>query len=101
MELIEHEWIENFNDYEAVLRCLNPLSAWDKNATVRAFQTFDWNHASVQDGELEFAHKNTPVVVRFDGSVIAILFGLGKLNEAVPDLFVALHGLGWRTAELY
>lgn len=101
MQMLTHEWIENFEEYEAVLRCLNPLSAWDKEATVRAFQTFEWNHASAPGGELEFAHQNTPVVVRYDGEVLAILFGLGKLNDAVPDLFAVLNSLGWRMAEVY
>ena len=101
MELIEHEWIENFKEYEAVLRCLNPLADWDKHSTIRAFQTFDWNLASVPGGELEFGHKNTPVVVRYDGSVAAILFGLGQLKDAIPDLFGVLHSLGWKTAEVY
>ena len=96
-----HDWVKNYQDYEAVLRCLNPLSEWDKKLIERAFQTFMWDHTCEPGGELEFAHENTPVVVRLDGAVVAILFGTGDLNEALPDLFAVLHSLGWVNAVVY
>jgi hypothetical protein len=96
-----HEWIENNEDFEAVFQCLNPLDVWEKNASVRAFQTFDWNDASVGGDELTFAHEGSAVMIQYDGDIVAVKFGNGRLCDALPDLFDVLTGLGWQFAEVH
>lgn len=100
-QVSEHEWVENFSEYEAVLRCTNSLGPWDKEVSLRAFQTFGWDDASTVGNDLAFVHSDSGLTVRHDGSVVAIDFGDAKLVEALPDLFSVLHGLGWRFAEVF
>jgi hypothetical protein len=97
----KHEWIEDHFSFEAVLRCTTELGQWDMSATLRAYQTFGWNDASTTGDELTFAHVETGVVVRHDGGVVAIVFGDGKLSEALGDLFSVLSALGWVRAEVF
>jgi hypothetical protein len=96
-----HEWIEEYETFEAVLRCTNELGKWDKLQTLRAYQTFGWNDASPIGDELMFAHEDTGVIVRHDGDVLAIVFGDGKLSDVLGDLFSVLSALGWVHAEVF
>ena len=103
MDSIEnHEWIENYTDYEVVLRCVNTLPPWNSDACLRGFQTFNWHDASTTKDELVFAHQNG-VIVRFDGAIIAIQFAkkYELMHESLVDLFLVLHGFGWTDAVVY
>lgn len=96
-----HEWVEEYANFEAVLRCTNELGSWDKSATLRAYQTFGWDDASTPGNDLSFSHGDAGVMVRHDGDVVAIDFGNGRLSEALPDLFSVLSALGWLRAEVF
>lgn len=96
-----HDWIENYADYEGVFHCTNELASFDTGTALRAFQTFHWDDATTGGNDTTFVHAETGVMVRYDGQVVAIEFGDGVLSQAFPDLFAVLHGLGWRTADLY
>lgn len=96
-----HEWVENFDEYEAVFLCTNPLGPWDTDVAVRAFQTFGWDDATMPGTDMTFAHALSAVMIKYDGNVLAINFGNGHLSEALPDLFAAITGLGWETAEVF
>lgn len=96
-----HDWIENYADYEGVFHCTNELASFDTGTALRAFQTFHWDDATTGGNDTTFVHVETGVMVRYDGQVVAIEFGDGVLSQAFPDLFAVLHGLGWRTADLY
>lgn len=96
-----HEWVENFDEYEAVFQCTNALGPWDADVTVRAFQTFGWDDATMPGTDLTFAHALSAVMIRYDGDVLAINFGNGHLSDALPDLFQVITSLGWESAEVY
>lgn len=101
MESISHDWIENFAEYEAVLVCQNELPTWDRAGVMRAFQTYGWNDGSTPGNDSTFSHESSGLVVRHDGKVVAIDFSHGELGEAIADLFVVLHALGWHVAHVY
>lgn len=104
MDSIEnHDWIENYTDYEAVIRCVNTLPPWDSDACLRGFQTFNWHDASTSNEELVFSHQNTGVIVRFDGAIVAIQFAskYELMHESFVDLFLVLNGFGWTQAVVY
>lgn len=96
-----HEWVENFDEYEAVFLCKNSLGSWDTDVAIRAFQTFGWDDATMPGTDLTFKHALSAVMIRYDGNVLAINFGNGHLSDAFPDLFLAITGLGWQNAEVY
>jgi hypothetical protein len=98
---MNHEWVENNSEFEAVLVCTNELGAWDQAAAVRAFQIFQWDDASTPGNDSSFVHVASGVVVRYGGNVLAIECGHGHLAEALADLSLALNSIGWRSAELY
>lgn len=98
---VNHDWIENYTMYEAVLRCVNDIKAWDIDATIRAFMTFGWDENSKSPDELQFLHRDTGVIICFDGSVLAIQFSDGNMRDAMKDLFRVLHSLGWKLAEVF
>lgn len=106
-EKTQHDLVENFSEYEAVLQCTHGLQPWDSDQTVRAFQTFNWADSTTQGNEQQqFTHELTSVSVLYDGAVLAIQYaglgvGLERLPEAFEDLFPALHALGWKRAEVY
>jgi len=94
-----HEWIENLSDFEAVLSCTNVLETWDKAAILRAFQIYQWKDASTPGNDSSLVHIENGTIIRYDGAVIAIEYG--DIVDALPDLFLALHSIGWRSADLY
>lgn len=100
-----HEWIEQYLKYEGVLACTNELRTWDRDATVRAFQTFGWVDSAVNGYDCErFTHEASGVTVLYDGGLLAIEYGgdsLDRLPEAYSDLFHSLNSLGWTKAEVY
>ena len=96
-----HEWILNFRHYEAVLVCTNEQRAWDRDQTLRCYQTYGFDDATTNGNELSFIHVDTGVMVLHDGGVVAIQFGDGNLIPALADLFTTLDQLGWRVAEVY
>lgn len=96
-----HEWIEGFEEYEAVLVCTNELPAWEADAAMRAFAIYQWTDATTAGDDASLRHNEFGTIIRYDGGVLAIDFGHGSLNDALPDLFLALHALGWRGSEVY
>lgn len=99
---MQHEWVENFKEYEAVLVCLNELPHWEPEQVARAFATYQWFDATTSGDDPSFRHNDTGTIVRHEGNVLAIDFGDGHtLLEELPDLFYTLHSLGWRIAEVY
>ena len=96
-----HEWVEDFKQFEAVMHALNELPAWDREATLRAFQTFGFDDASTPGNDMAFSHAETGVILRHDGDYVAIEFGDGDLRTAMGDLVHVLYQLGWRDAEVY
>lgn len=96
-----HEWIEGFEEYEAVLVCTNELPAWEADAAMRAFAIYQWTDATTAGDDASLRHNEFGTIIRHDGGVLAIDFGHGSLNDALPDLFLALHALGWRGSEVY
>lgn len=96
-----HEWIQKFRHYEAVLRCTNELGGWDRDQTLRAYQTWGFDDATTNGNDLSFGHIDTGVLVLHDGDVVAIQYGEGEMVKALADLFTTLHALGWKTAEVY
>lgn len=96
-----HEWILKFRHYEAVLRCTHELGAWDREQTLRAYQTFGFDDATTNGNDLSFSHIDTGVMVLHDGDVVAIQYGEGEMVKALADLFTTLNGLGWTKAEVF
>lgn len=96
-----HEWVVSYNEFEAVLVCTNELAAWDRGASIRAYQTYGWNDASTGGDEQYFSHEDSGVMIRHDGDVVAIEFAEDRLKAALFDLFKVLHALGWRHVEVY
>lgn len=96
-----HEWVQNFINFEAVLSCTHELGVWDREQTLRAYQTFGFDDATTNGNELSFAHIDTGVMVLHDGGVVAIQYGEGGMVNALADLFTTLNALGWKTAEVY
>lgn len=101
MENRNHEWIQKFNHYEAVLLCTHELGAWDRDQTLRAYQTFGFDDATTNGNDLSFGHIDTGVMVLHDGDVVAIQYGGGEMVKALADLFTTLNALGWKKAEVY
>lgn len=98
---MQHPWIEDLADYEAVLRCTHELNSWDRTPIVRCYQTWGFDNASTDGDELQFRHEDTGVMLKHDGGVVAIEFGEGRLREALADLVSVLSDLGWRTAVVF
>lgn len=96
-----HEWVSTYTDFEAVLVCKNTLNPWEREASIRAFQTYGWNDASTGGDEQIFHHEDAGVMVRYDGDVVAIEFAGEQLNAALGDLFQVFYALGWRDIEVY
>lgn len=96
-----HEWILKFRHYEAVLRCTHELGAWDRDQTLRAYQTFGFDDATTNGNDLSFSHIDTGVMVLHDGDVVAIQYGEGEMVKALADLFTTLNALGWTKAEVF
>lgn len=96
-----HEWVEDYRQFEAVLHALNDLPAWEREATLRAFQTFGFDDASTPGNDRAFCHAETGVMLRHDGAYVAIEYGEGDLKTAVADLVHVLFQLGWKDAEVY
>lgn len=100
-----HEWVENFNDYEAVFKCLNHIEAWTNVQYLRAFMTFRWSDATIAGEETfrSYVHNETAVIVRHDGDYLAVEIAHSevKFRDALQDLFAILHSLGWKKAEVY
>lgn len=96
-----HEWIEEYQEFEAVLKCTNKLPAWETDASMRAFAIYQWTDATTEGYESSLRHNESGTIIRHDGDVLAIEFGHGELSEALSDLFLALYQLGWRGAEVY
>lgn len=97
----KHEWVEDYKQFEAVLHALNPMPGWEREATLRAFQTFGFDDASTPGNDMAFSHAETGVMLRHDGDYVAIEFGDGDLRTAMGDLVHVLYQLGWRDAEVY
>jgi hypothetical protein len=97
-----HEWIENYLDFEAVLCCTNTLSTWDRDACLRAFQTFGFDDVSSVGDYLAFVHQDSGVMIRYEGGLCALEFGDegAALHSVFADLFAALHSLGWAVADV-
>lgn len=95
-----HEWVASYAEFEAVLICTNQLAQWDRDASIRAYQTYGWNDASTGGDEHYFHHEESGIVIRHDGDVVAIEFAAQPLKAALFDLFKVLHALGWRQAEV-
>lgn len=98
---MHHEWVERYEDYEAVLVCINALPTWETDAAMRAFAIYQWTDATTSGDDPSLRHNDAGTIIRHEGGVLAIDFGHGSLNDALPDLFLALHALGWREAEVY
>ena len=103
---MKHEWVKGYRNFELVMECVNELSMWDSDQTVRAFQTHNWADATPPASDAQhFTHELTSVSVQFDGGVLAVEFagldGPNSMREAFADLFAVLHDLGWRTAHVY
>lgn len=96
-----HEWIEQYQIYEAVLCCSHDLRAWDRDETLRAYQTWGFDDATTNGNELSFQHIDTGVMILHDGGVVAIQYGGGDMVSALADLFTTLEALGWHKAEVY
>lgn len=96
-----HPWAQDYESFEAVLCCANEVAAWDQAATLRAYQTYGFDDASTKGNDLSFRHIDTGVLLLHDGEVVAIQFGDGNLASALSDLFLVLHGLGWRVADVF
>ena len=101
MERHTHEWIQNYEHYEAVLSCTHKISAWEKEQTLRAFQTWGFDDATTTGNDLSFIHVETGVIILHDGGVVAIQFSDGDVVKALADLFTVLNSLGWRKAEVF
>ena len=95
---ITHDWVDHFEEYEAVLVCTNELPAWDAAQEMRAFAIDQWTDATTKGDTPSLTHNDFGTIIRHDGGVLAIDFGHGSLNDSLPDLFQALHRLGWRGA---
>lgn len=100
MENSNHNWINNFADFDAVLVCKNELEHWEKDTTVRAFQTYQFRDSTVEGDDPEFIHIETGTVIKHDGDVLAIVYG-EEWVDALPDLVLSLSALGWKSAEVY
>lgn len=94
-----HPWVEDSNDFEAVLVCTNQLPSWDRAAILRAFQTFMFDNATVSDDEPSYKHQETGGVVRYEAGVLAIDYS--NSPAIFPDIIAALSALGWRSAEVF
>lgn len=97
----DHDWVQNFTEYEAVLICINSLHAWDAGGVTRAFQTYGFDDGSTPGNDSTFVHAASGVTVLYEGGIVAIVFAHGDLNEAFPDLFAVLNALGWTKAQAY
>ena len=95
-----HPFIENFEDYEAVLRSTNEIPAYAKDTVIRAFQTYQFMDATTvgDDVGMPFVHTETGAIIHSDGDVLAIDYGVDWVGM-LPDLVLTLHALGWQTAE--
>lgn len=98
---ITHDWVNHFEEYEAVLVCTNELPVWEGSQVMRAFAIDQWSDATTKDDTPSLKHNDFGTIIRHDGGVLAIDFGHGSLNDSLPDLFLALHRLGWRGAVVY
>jgi hypothetical protein len=104
MNMVQHDWVENSQDYEAVLVCTNELpEVWEPEQITRAFGTFQFFDATTHGDDPSYRHNDTGTIVRYEDNVLAIDFGHGQapLGEELADLFSALSSLGWRSAEVY
>lgn len=97
----QHDWLEGHEEFEAVLVCTNELPTWETDAAMRAFAIYHWTDATTAGDDSSLRHNESGTIIRHDGDMLAIDFGHGALNEALPDLFLALNALGWRGAEVY
>lgn len=98
---ITHDWVDGFEEYEAVLVCTNILPEYDDAQVMRAFAIDQWSDATTANDDSSLRHNDFGTIIRHDGGVLAIDFGHGSLNDSLPDLFLALHRLGWREAVVY
>lgn len=97
----KHTWVEEYSSFEAVLHCANVVTEWDAAATLRAYQTYGFDDATTSGNDQSFRHIDTGVLLLHEGGVVAIQFGDGSLTSALSDLFLVLHALGWKAAEVY
>jgi hypothetical protein len=105
MELImndtaTHEWVLDFNEYEAVLVCNNELREWNTDSIIRAFQTFQFRDTSDVDDEIELTHIDGGSIIQYDGNVLAIRYS-ESFVVMLRDLVMALSSLGWKSASAY
>jgi hypothetical protein len=96
-----HPWLDDFEAYEAVLRCTHAIQPWDAGATLRAYQTYGFDAAFTPGNDNSYKHAETGVMVQHDGDVVAACFGDGELKLMFADLFLVLCALGWKKAEVY
>ncbi len=95
-----HDWVLDYEQFEAVLVCKNPLPKWQTDSVVRAFQTFQFADTSDSLDDIELKHIDTGAIVQYDGNVVAIRYSLDLVNM-LPDLVLTLNSLGWEKAGAY
>jgi len=100
-DLAAHEWVECWQEYEAVLVCTNDLKSRTPEEAMRAFGIYQFLDAATKGDAGALLHSEYGTVVRYDGGVLAIDCGHESLSDALSDLFQALYQLGWRGAEVY
>ena len=99
---MKHEWVKGYRNFELVMECVNELSMWDSDQTVRAFQTHNWADATPPASDAQhFTHELTSVSVQFDGGVLAVEFAgldaaqveqvVDQVQQVLPAAQEALH----------